>query len=116
MYYVATAILRQPNALVVDGFVNSARLTGAVWLAGGLGLLWWFLRRRLGATALATATGCVLVSMAPMVVGQSYTVNNDAAAVLIGAATLVGYDRLRRDPSRARRWRWRWPAPWASSS
>ena len=37
--------------------------------------------------------------MAPMVVGQSYTVNNDSAAVLIGATTLVGYQRLRRDAS-----------------
>jgi hypothetical protein len=101
LYYVVTAALRQPISLVVNGFVNSARLTGAVWLAGGLALLWWYLRRRLGATAVAAATACVLVSMAPMVVGQSYTVNNDASAVLIGAATLVGYDRLRRDPSGA---------------
>ena len=93
------ALLRQPISLVVNGFVNSARLTGAIWLAGGLALLWWFLRRRLGATALATATACILVSMAPMVVGQSYTVNNDATAVLIGATTLVGYERLRRDAS-----------------
>ena len=97
IYYAVTALLRQPISLVVNGFVNSARLTGAIWLAGGLALLWWFLRRRLGATALATATACILVSMAPMVVGQSYTVNNDAAAVLIGATTLVGYERLRRD-------------------
>ena len=100
----------------MNGFVNSARLTGAIWLAGGLALLWWFLRRRLGATALATATACILVSMAPMVVGQSYTVNNDAAAVLIGATTLVGYDRLRRDAIRDPRSRWRSPARWRSSS
>jgi len=99
IYYAVTALLRQPISLVVNGFVNSARLTGAIWLAGGLALLWWFLRRRLGATALATATACILVSMAPMVVGQSYTVNNDATSVLIGATTLVGYERLRRDAS-----------------
>ena len=83
----------------MNGFVNSARLAGAIWLAAGLGVLWWFLRRRLRASAVATAIGCTFVGLAPLVVGQTATVNNDAAAVLIGALVLVGYDSLRREPS-----------------
>lgn len=101
IYYAVTAALRQPISVVVNGFVNSARLTGAAWVSAGLALLWWYLRRQLGASAVATGIACATVGLAPLLISQSATVNNDAAAVLIGAAALVGYDRLRRNPSAA---------------
>lgn len=97
LYYVVTALLRQPISLVVNGFVNSARLTGLVWLSSGLAVLWWFVRRRMHATAAVAAIACAIVGLAPNVVGQAATVNNDAGSVLSGALLLVGYERLRRD-------------------
>jgi len=97
LYYAVTAILRQPFRLVVNDFVNAARLTGMVWTAAALCLLWWFLRSRMAAGVVTTALVCGLLAVAPPVVSQSATVNNDAAGLLIGVLALVGYDVLRRD-------------------
>lgn len=97
LYYAITAVLRQPISLVVNGFVNSARLTGMIWLSAGLGLLWWVLRRRMGTSAMATAVVCGVVGLAPTVMSQAAVVNNDAPAVLTGTLLLLGYDQLRTD-------------------
>ncbi len=100
VYYVITAVLRQPIRLVVHGYVNSARLTGAIWLAAGLAALWWFLRSRMQSSALVAAIVCAIVGLTPTVVSQASIVNNDAPAVLTGVLLLVGYEELRRNPTR----------------
>ncbi|MFL6205785.1 MAG: ArnT family glycosyltransferase [Acidimicrobiales bacterium] len=97
LYYAITAVIRQPFTLVVNDFVNAARLTGMVWLSAGLAVLWWFLRACRGAAVVPTAIVCALAGLAPPVVSQASTVTNDAAAILIGALVLVGWDRSRRD-------------------
>ena len=99
LYYVFTAIIRQPFTLVVNDFVNAARLTGMVWVSAGLAVLWYFLRSCRGADVVPTATICALAALAPPVVSQASTVTNDAAAILIGSLVLVGWHRLRRDQS-----------------
>lgn len=97
LYYAVTALLRQPFRLAVNDYVNAARLTGMLWTAAALSVLWWFLRRRMDAGVVPTALVCGLLAVAPPVVSQTATVNNDAAGLLVGVLVLVGYDRLRRD-------------------
>jgi hypothetical protein len=98
IYYFITAALRQPFRLVVNGYVNSARLTGMIWLSAGLALLWWFLRRRMDASVTATAIVCALIGICPTVASQASVVNNDAAAILMGVLLLIAWDELRRRP------------------
>jgi hypothetical protein len=106
LYYAVTALARQVVRLgPSDDFVLTARLTGVGWLVVGL-LLFWSAARRLGLGWWPTAAVAALISLSPNILYQAATVNNDAAAVLTGAAALLLFADLRARPTVARASAW----------
>jgi hypothetical protein len=110
-----TAYAHPPGFYAVDGLggrlldlmpgVNSAvtgiRLMGALWLGGGLVLLW-FALAELGARPLARVPILALVACAPAVLHATATINPDGTGLAIGAAALLVV--LRWDAGRASPW------------
>lgn len=100
-YYLLTAGAAEVIRIgPVEDLVVAARLAGVLWLSGGLALVWVALRR-LGASLEATTLATVLGAISPLVVILSSTVNNDAASMAIGGASLLAFERLRRDETPA---------------
>jgi hypothetical protein len=95
LYYAITAVLRLATEPFQSNFIESARLTGIFWLAGGLGLLYWAMRR-LGAGHYASLVGCAVVACSPAAIWQTATVNNDGAAIVVGATALLLLTWLRK--------------------
>jgi hypothetical protein len=95
LYYVITALLRQPARIgPADDFVTTARLTGVAWLSAGL-LVFFAACRRLGCRWWPTTLVTLLLGIGPGVVYQTATINNDAAAILTGSLALLMFATLR---------------------
>ena len=89
LYYAVTAVLRWPMMHLVGlGALPGTRLTGAIWLAAGL-LLMWAAARIIGLDWRLTAAGVLLVAAAPNVVFAASSVGNDAAGVFAGGLVAV---------------------------
>lgn len=105
-YYGVSGILaRFGQALPgLDGLVAAGRLTGAIWLAAAVALLW-LAMGDLGVGLLARAVLLVVLASSPTVLHASATVNPDAMALLAGAGLLLALLRWEAG---------RWPAfvPW----
>lgn len=88
LYYAVTGVVaRAVSGATAVGFVDAARLLGAVWLSAGLLVL--LAALRLLGTPWTTATAlCAVAALTPSVMHASSTVNNDAAALLAGALVL----------------------------
>ena len=96
LYYVVTAVLRQPASIgPADDFVTSARLTGVAWLSSGL-LVFFAACRRLGCRWWPTTLVTLLLGIGPGVLYQTATINNDAAAILTGSLALLMFATLRK--------------------
>ena len=85
LYYVVTAAIRWPLIHILGlGALPGTRLTGAIWLAAGL-LLMWIAGMILGLDWRKLAAGILFVAAAPNVVFAASSVGNDAAAIFAGA-------------------------------
>jgi hypothetical protein len=85
LYYAATAVFRWPLIHILGlGALPGTRLTGAIWLAAGL-LLMWVAGMILGLDWRMVAAGALFVAAAPNVVFAAASVGNDAAAIFAGA-------------------------------
>lgn len=88
LYYAAVGVpARAVAAITPLNFVEAARLTGILWLAAGMFVLYVALRRWKVDPAIAMVAPLILVSF-PRVLHASTTVNPDAAAPLAGALAL----------------------------
>lgn len=89
-YFFATAALTRPLLWlgVTDDLLTAGRLTGAVWLALGLGLLY-LLARELGAARAAAGALAVAVAVSPLVRYSNSYVTPDAVNLAVGAAVLL---------------------------
>ena len=88
LYYAIVGVpARAADAASDLNFVEAARLTGILWLAGGMLMLYLALRRWRVDPAIAMVAPLILVSF-PRVLHASTTVNPDAAAPLAGALAL----------------------------
>lgn len=95
VYYGVTAALHLATRIgPADDFVTTARMTGVAWLSAGL-LVFWAACRRLGCRWWPTTLMAVLLAISPGVLYQSATINNDAAAILIGSLSLLMFATLR---------------------
>ncbi len=100
LYYVVTAGLRQVARIgPADGFVTSARVTGAAWMSAGL-VVFFLACRRLRCRWWPTVVVTALLAISPTVVYQSATVNNDAVALLSGSVALLMFALLRQSVDR----------------
>ena len=88
LYYVTVGIPARVVAAVTPlNFVEAGRLTGIVWLASGMFMLYVALRRWRVDPAIAMVAPLLLVSF-PRVLHASTTINPDATATLGGALAL----------------------------
>lgn len=88
LYYAAVGLpARAIDALTPLGFVESARLTGTLWLAGGMLMLFVALRRWRVDPAVAIIAPLLMMTF-PRVLHASTTVNPDAVAPLAGAVAV----------------------------
>lgn len=88
LYYVAVGVpARAVDAVTPLNFVEAGRLSGIIWLAAGMLMLYVALRRWRVDPAVAMVAPLLLVSF-PRVLHASTTINPDAAAPLAGALAL----------------------------
>jgi hypothetical protein len=90
LYYFVTGALARAGRRVTgaSSIVTTARLVGALWLAGGVVVLWALLGL-LGVRPSARWAVVALVVSAPTVLDASALVNNDATALLAGGGVLL---------------------------
>ena len=104
IYYAVTGLgakvlVAAPGDL---GWLQAARVIGAVFL-GITAMLLVGIARRLGATSGIASAGALLVASMPMVLLQFSTVNNDSLATLLSTASIYSFLALRSS-----RWATRW--------
>lgn len=99
-YYGVSGVLARIGETLpaLDDLVTAGRLTGALWLAIAIALLWVALGD-LGVGRWARTSLLVIISCSPTVLHAAATVNPDATALAAGAAMLLGIVRWE-----ARRW------------
>ena len=88
LYYVVSAVARQPLTWIGVGELNSARLVSGLWLSAGL-ILTYVAGCRLGAGHRQMLAVCALIAGLPILLYQSSSVNNDAALLAAGAAAVL---------------------------
>jgi hypothetical protein len=88
-YYGITAVARwvPEKVLGFDGFV-AARSVGVLWIVSAL-LVFWATGRVLGFNPLLIASGCLLISAAPLSIYVSSNVTNDASGLFSGSILLL---------------------------
>ena len=97
VYYLVTGLGARALQLLpgIDSFLVAARLMGLFWLVGGL-VVFWLLLKELGVRPPVSAALGLFVVCIPSVFYFSGTVNNDAAAFLVGSSVaLVGLRFIR---------------------
>ncbi len=89
LYYAAVGLPARLASAAIPGlnFVQAARLTGVLWLAGGMFMMFVALRRWKIDPAAAIIAPLLLPAF-PRILHASTTVNPDAAAALTGAAAV----------------------------
>jgi hypothetical protein len=96
LYYLATGVVdRGLDALIPGGhqFIALGRCIGALWLFGGMLVLYLALRR-FRVTWPAAVTAALLLPLCPGVLAASSTMTSDAPAALCGAAALFVLARI----------------------
>lgn len=95
LYFAVTWVLAQPLRWFGVDLTDAARLTGWVWLAAAVVLLYASLRRLRAGPWLAFGLGMLLAGSLPAFWSNTY-VSTDATALTAGAAMLYGVLRLER--------------------
>ena len=89
LYYGITYFLSWvPLRILHLGHLKETRLTGAFWLSAGL-FLFWFTGKLLKIPQAKIASGVLLLSTLPIVVGTHSLVTNDASSLFAGS--LIGF-------------------------
>lgn len=102
-YYAVTVVLRWiPLHLLHLSELTATRLTGILWLIGGL-LLLWMTGSILGLTPSTIGMGILILTSAPVAIYESSIVTNGAAAIFCGSliaflGALAWKYRIRRAP------------------
>ncbi|MDO8108557.1 hypothetical protein Q6348_15270 [Isoptericola sp. b441] len=96
VYYLVTGYLARAASVVGVTFVPAARFASSLWLAAGVVMLFFALRRWGVRTAIAAGIAATAVGT-PWVLGSGTTVTNDAPAILGGAFALLVAARLFRE-------------------